>query len=167
MPRLRGHLGQDLVEATGIGRQSLYGTFGSKDELHLQALDRYRELEGRRAFSCLDGDAPPLERLRALFESFDLGTLADADNKGCFVLNAALERADDPATAKRVRDGMRATEQALHALLLEADLPAGKDPAQLARFLTTALQGVRLMAKATRDERLVRDSIDVALRAPD
>jgi TetR/AcrR family transcriptional repressor of nem operon len=62
---------------------------------------------------------------------------------------------------------MRATERAMHALLLEADLPAGKDPAELARFLTTALQGVRVMAKATRDERLVRDSIDVALRALD
>ncbi len=158
---------QDLVEATGVARQSLYGTFGSKDGLYLQALDRYRELEGRRAFACLDGDAPPRERLRTLFERFGFGTLEDPDNKGCFVLNAALERADDAQTARRVRDGMRATEAALRDLLIEADLPPGKDPAELARFLTTALQGVRLMAKATRDERLVRASIDVALRALD
>ena len=158
---------QDLVDAAGVGRQSLYGTFGSKDELYLQALDRYRELEGRKAFSCLEGDDPPLDRIRALFERFGFGTLEDPENKGCFVLNAALERADDPQTAKRVREGMRSTEEALRALLIEADLPAGKDPAELARFLTTALQGVRLMAKATRDERVVRASIDVALRALD
>ncbi len=156
---------QDLVDATGVGRQSLYGTFGSKDELYLQALDRYRELEGGRAFSCLGGEEPPLERIRALFERFASASLEDPENKGCFVLNAALERADDPQTAKRVRAAMRATEDALRALLIEADLPAGKDPAELARFLTMSLQGIRLMAKATRDERVVRASIDVALRA--
>ena len=31
----------DLVEATGINRGSLYGTFGDKRRLFLMALDRY------------------------------------------------------------------------------------------------------------------------------
>jgi TetR/AcrR family transcriptional repressor of nem operon len=34
---------QDLVDATGVGRGSLYAAFGSKEGLYLAALDRYRE----------------------------------------------------------------------------------------------------------------------------
>jgi TetR/AcrR family transcriptional repressor of nem operon len=33
---------QDLVEGMGINRFSLYDTFGSKHDLFLKALDRYR-----------------------------------------------------------------------------------------------------------------------------
>ncbi len=33
----------DLVEHLGIGRASIYATFGNKHELYLKALDRYAE----------------------------------------------------------------------------------------------------------------------------
>jgi len=33
---------QDLVEAMGINRQSLYDTFGDKENLYHMALERYR-----------------------------------------------------------------------------------------------------------------------------
>ena len=39
---------EDLVKHMGINRQSLYDTFGDKHRLYLLALDRYREVEGRR-----------------------------------------------------------------------------------------------------------------------
>jgi TetR/AcrR family transcriptional regulator, transcriptional repressor for nem operon len=41
---------EDLVKHMGINRQSLYDTFGHKHALYLKALDRYREVEGRRMF---------------------------------------------------------------------------------------------------------------------
>src|ERR1700709_1414379 len=34
---------QHLVDATGVGRGSLYAAFGSKEGLYLAALDRYRD----------------------------------------------------------------------------------------------------------------------------
>ena len=37
----------ELVKQMGINRQSLYDTFGDKHALYLQALDRYRVVEGR------------------------------------------------------------------------------------------------------------------------
>ena len=43
----------DLVEHMGINRQSLYDTFGDKHSLYLAALDRYREVEGRKLFELL------------------------------------------------------------------------------------------------------------------
>jgi hypothetical protein len=53
--------------------------------------------------------------------------------------------------------------------VLVRELRAGghDEPRELARYLVTALNGVRITAKATRDRALVRDAIDVALRVLD
>src|SRR6202011_688874 len=40
----------DLVQATGIGRGSLYGTFGDKRQLFLAALDHYWNTVGMEMF---------------------------------------------------------------------------------------------------------------------
>ena len=161
----------DLTDALGISRASLYGTFGSKDAVYERALERYRLLEGTRALGCLAGAGTARERVRALFDRFASGALQDPDNKGCLILNAAMERPHDPSTAAQVRAALGGIELALAGVLAEArergELDPGKDPRELARFLTTALQGVRLMAKATRDPRVLQDTIAVALRALD
>ncbi len=155
---------QDLVDELGVGRATLYGTFGSKEALWERALDRYREQEGERAMACLTGRRP-LEAIRALFELTAAEGLGDERNRGCLMVNAAMERADDPATQRRVRAAMEGFESQFR-LLLETARAEGEldgDPARLARFLVTALQGVRVIAKATRDERTVEDAVEVAL----
>ncbi len=161
----------DLTDALGIGRASLYGTFGSKDAVFERALERYRTLEGARTLSCLTADGTARDKVRSLFERLASRALADPDNKGCLVLNAAMERPHDPATGRQVRAALGAIELALAGVLAEGqergELDPGKDPRELARFLTTSLQGVRLMAKATRDPRALQDTIAVVLRALD
>ncbi len=163
----------DLTEALGIGRASLYGTFGPKDALYLRALDRYRELETQRGVACLlEGEGTARERVRALFDALAADALGDEQNRGCFLLNAAMERAPhDEATAARVAGALRALETAFRTVLEQGraagELDATKDPAELARFLVAALQGVRAMAKATRDPATVRDAVAVSLRTLD
>jgi TetR/AcrR family transcriptional repressor of nem operon len=161
----------DLTEALGIGRASLYGTFGTKDALWLRALDRYRELETARGVACLtEGDGPARERIAAFLNAVAADALGDEANRGCLLVNAAMERgAHDEATAARVRAAMGALETAFRTVLEQGrargELPAGADPAELARFLVAALNGVRTTAKATRDEATVRDAVAVTLRA--
>jgi len=57
---------RDLVDHMGIGRGSLYETFGSKEQLFVRALTRYadRSLEGMVA--CLEDADDPLEGIRDL-----------------------------------------------------------------------------------------------------
>src|ERR1700709_867656 len=57
---------QALVEATGVGRGSLYAAFGSKDGLSLQALDRYRENYADPLIALLGTEAPALELIREI-----------------------------------------------------------------------------------------------------
>lgn len=159
----------DLTRALGVGRASLYATFNSKQELYERALDLYRARETTRMLTCLDSKLPPHAQVAQLFERVAGDACADPENRGCFMLNAALERAaDDPSTATRVRATMQSIEGAFRALLERAEaageLPPGSTPTELASFLTCALQGVRALAKATRDERAVRDAVSVTLR---
>ena len=55
----------DLVRATGLGKQSLYNAFGGKRELFLRALSEDREEATRAVAEALGhDDASPLERIR-------------------------------------------------------------------------------------------------------
>jgi TetR/AcrR family transcriptional repressor of nem operon len=58
---------QDVVDAMGIKRQSLYDTFGGKHQLYLAALDRYRAEQDAKLLALLGTPGPVKEKLRKLF----------------------------------------------------------------------------------------------------
>ncbi|MBP2329848.1 TetR/AcrR family transcriptional repressor of nem operon [Kibdelosporangium banguiense] len=158
---------QDLVEHLGIGRASIYATFGTKHELYLRALDRYcEEMAGRNAYT-LAPAGPALPAVRELVRSFAEDALTDPDRKGCFVTNTAVEcLPHDELAGKRVDIGLNGLESAIAGTLIRAhdqgELRADKDPQALARFLVTLIQGIRVIAKRPDRQRL-RDAVDQAL----
>src|SRR5215216_2939123 len=103
----------DLVEHMGINRQSLYDTFGDKHALYLQALDRYREVEGRKMFELLERPGSGKRALRQLFAGVVAGSLCAGERRGCFVGNAMSERAGRcPETAAKACGQLAAAEEA-------------------------------------------------------
>src|SRR4051794_10703691 len=73
----------DLLDATGIGRASLYSSFGGKDELLLRVLARHARRQDGMLKSLLD---PPsgLAGVREFFrQGVDLGTSDEC--KGCLI----------------------------------------------------------------------------------
>lgn len=160
----------DLTRELGIGQGSLYAAFGSKDGLYAAALGRYCSSHAAGLVALLE-DAAELRpvlwtALRAMAEA-DAG---DPD-RGCLLVNAAIERADDPATADTVTATMRQVESALAGALERArargELSADKDPIALARFLTTFVQGLRVMGKARAAPPVIDDALEVALASLD
>ncbi len=155
---------QDLVDHLGVGRGSIYATFGSKHELYLLALDRYAEETGERTLDRLSQPGPVLPAVRALLEGF----LAEAltDRKGCFVTNTAVECPHDPPIARKVESNWDGLETLIAGALTRArgqgELAGDKDPRALARFLVIIAQGLKVMAKVP-DERRMRDAVDQAL----
>ncbi|WP_163509248.1 TetR/AcrR family transcriptional regulator [Fodinicola acaciae] len=150
---------QDLVDHLGIGRASIYATFGSKHDLYLLALDRYCTDIAGIYTHMLAQSGPALPGVRALVKAFADKALTDPDRKGCFVTNAAVELAPaDHDVARRVDEGLTGLESALLGSLMRAadqgELGADKDPYALARFLVTFLQGVRVIAKRPDRRRL-------------
>jgi TetR/AcrR family transcriptional repressor of nem operon len=159
---------QDLVGHMGINRQSLYDTFGDKHALYLLALDRYREVEGRKMFELLERPGSVKKALRQLFEGVVEVSLCEKERRGCFAGNAMSELAGRcPATAKKTCRQMDAVEDAFYRALLrgkkEGQIKGGRDLRAVARFLYSSLQGLQLMAKATRDRKTLEDVVKVTL----
>jgi TetR/AcrR family transcriptional regulator, transcriptional repressor for nem operon len=159
---------QDLVKQMGINRQSLYDTFGDKHALYLQALDRYREVEGRWMFELLERRGSVKNAVRQLFVGVVERALCDRQRRGCFMGNAMSELASRcKETAARTCGNVAAMEAALYRALLrgkkEGELKGVRDPRAVARFLNNSLQGLVLMAKATRDRKTLEDVVKVTL----
>jgi TetR/AcrR family transcriptional repressor of nem operon len=162
----------DLVKHMGINRQSLYDTFGDKHSLYLQALDRYRETEGRKVFELLERPGSVKRALRQLFQGVIECSLAGGERRGCFVGNAVSELAGRcKQTAERACGSMTAAEDALHRALVRGrkagEINGGRDLRAVARFLYSSLQGLQLMSKATTDRKTLEDVVRVTLSVLD
>ncbi|QTD98396.1 TetR/AcrR family transcriptional regulator [Streptomyces cyanogenus] len=159
----------DLVEHLGIGKASLYATFGSKHELYLRALDRYGQTQNPRMTRELSTPGPVLPAVRALVRRFAAEATAEATREqGCLVTNTAVELAPhDREAARRVEHSWGALETLLHSALVRAqaqgELTADRDPLALARLLLVLLQGLRVVGKASADPARVRDAAEQAL----
>lgn len=158
---------QDLVEALGINRSSLYGTFGDKHALYLAAIDRYcREVVDPSAVE-LDKARAPLAAIRALFLAIP-NLAARRGKRGCLLCNAAVERAPvDPDVKAEVSGGFgrlgTAFRRALERARKSGELDGDADPAALADYLLSGYLGMIVLAKAGRKPAQLRRSAELIL----
>ncbi|QIY70929.1 TetR/AcrR family transcriptional regulator [Streptomyces sp. RLB1-33] len=159
----------DLVEHLGVGRASIYATFGNKHELYLKALDRYQQARNPQLLRELSQPGPALPAVRAVVRRFATeATTEERRLSGCFVTNTAAELAPhDTAAARRVEHNWDHIETLLHSALVRAqaqgELPADRNPLTLARMLLVLMQGLRVVGKASADPARVQDAAEQAL----
>lgn len=162
----------DLCEATGLGRSSLYAAFGDKHGLLLRTLDRYEEQGLARIRAALARPVPVGKAIAGFIDDLIDGIIAGPGRRGCFVGNCAAELArHDREAAKRVRRSMGKVEAMFRAALFRArergELASGADVDALARFLVAGIQGLRLVGKANPDRAALKDIASVILRCLD
>lgn len=159
----------DLVDHLGIGRASIYATFGNKHELYLKALDRYGETQDPPLLDALSKPGPALPAVRQMVRRFaDESTVETRRARGCFITNTAAELGPhDPEAARRVELSWQHVETLTHAALVRAqgqgELPPDRDPRALARMLLVLMQGMRVVGKTSQDPARVRDAAEQAL----
>ena len=161
----------DLTEAMGINRPSLYNAFGDKHALYMEALARYRDLYSGKMLAALSG-APSLKAgFRCVFDSF----IAEATKgccPGCMIVNSTVEAcAGSESVAEFVRETDAASVQAFSVALRAAqqngDVAADKDPQALAVYLYSAIQGFQIRAKAGDDRQTLETIATLALSVLD
>ncbi len=162
---------QDLVEATGLNRSSLYNRFGEKHALFLAALERYVQRNETRLQAVLEAPGPKKPALRRLLEGQIEANLSGAAN-GCLVANTTIELAPhDPEAARIIADNQARMEAVLHKALQEAqatgEIGLRHEPRALARFLYSMMQGLNVTLRATQDRALLQNIVDVALSCLD
>jgi AcrR family transcriptional regulator len=165
----------DLSEATGMNRPSLYGAFGDKRELYIKSYQRYRE-EARAAMVEIFRQEMPLrERLERIYASaLTLYLSGETGPRGCFtVVTAASEAIGDPEIRAMVLEGLTELDKAFANCFRRAkdkgELPQGADPAVLAQLASATVHtiAIRSRARVPRKEleAIVHGAIDVMVGA--
>jgi TetR/AcrR family transcriptional repressor of nem operon len=161
---------QDLVDAMGIGRGSLYEAFGSKEELFARALRRYAERSLDGMLTCLLAQDDPVRGIGDLLHKIVDTHATNRERSGCMVVNTIVELApQDPAFADIFRSVWSRLESALETALARAQaqgrIPPDRSPRALARFLAGTIQGLAVRGKYDPDRQGLTDVADTALAA--
>jgi len=155
---------EDLTQATGLLRGSLYAAYGSKEEMFRAATRRYvadlaLALSGGR--TGLDGAQHVLDTVARL-------TVRDPERRGCLILNAIPEsHALSAETQRDLQDGLEAMQALLRSRLREAQAEAGTDLDldPLVAMLFGASVAIRVLGRAGQDRQLLRSIAKGAIEA--
>ena len=157
----------DLTEAMGITRPSLYAAFGNKESLFRKALDLYECEKLSYIRNALEQPTA-----RKLAETMLRGAVANVTSSdephGCLGVITSVACGPESQSVrdevvKRGEAGKQALLDRFVRAKAEGDLPAHVDPEGLMRVLIAMLQGISIQANqgATREEldRLVESSL--------
>ncbi|MCG2627671.1 TetR/AcrR family transcriptional regulator [Bradyrhizobium sp. WYCCWR 13023] len=161
----------DLSEATGMNRPSLYGAFGDKRELYIKSYQRYREDARASMVEIFREEMPVRERLTRIYAAaLDIYLSGETGPRGCFtVVTAASEAVSDPEIRAMVIEGLTELDKAFANCFRRAkekgELPANADPAALAQLASATVHtiAIRSRARVPRKEleAIVKGAIDV------
>ena len=141
----------DLTQAMGVTPPSLYATFGSKQELYRQALDRAIARENNRRSDAMQSEMSAYEALAFYLNDVAEGISDPEKPRGCIVSTAVLQHAEEnEAVAKETAARREASIQCVKArfdrAVTEGELAAGTDTDSLARFYGAVVQGMSAQA---------------------
>jgi TetR/AcrR family transcriptional repressor of nem operon len=142
---------RDLVDEMGITSASVYNAFGDKRSLYRRALDHYLEHSVRDRVARL-APLPPVSALRAFFDEIVERSVSDKQQRGCMLVNAALEVAPHDAMFQRlVADEMTFIESFFHRCIAEGQqdgtITSMRPTEELATMLLSVLLGIRVLAR--------------------
>jgi AcrR family transcriptional regulator len=161
----------DLGEAMGMNRPSVYAAFGDKHELFVKALSLYRETGHDKLRRALAPDRPLLESMRDVFSMLLSTYLSGAGaQRGCFVFALATpEAVRDPAIRALLACAVSAFDAAFEARFKLArkrgEIAPSADPAALARLASGLAHTLSVRARSGEKRRALRKVTDAFLAA--
>jgi len=156
---------EDLSEATGLSKGSLYGAFGDKDALFRRVFEEYCAQAERGAADLLDGpEDRALDRVRDWLRS----PAGDADRRGCLLAKATAELAwENEAVATRSLAAHHRLLVTCSRLIEQAQRAGHVDPAAdagaLGGLILATHRGLEALAKAGVDARTRNCIADAAV----
>ena len=158
----------DLEKHLGLGRQSLYNTYGDKRNLFLRAMQRYTERNRSEAVAPLLASDASLDAIRLHFEGLVGFLTPSGPRRACLVTNSILELGErDVDVAKRCSANQRAVrggfEHALKNAVKLGELPEDFDVETWSGLLMTQVYGMAVMAKSGASAQELKRSADLLL----
>lgn len=159
---------EELVQATGVSRYGLYGTFGSKRELFEQALDRYADRMGKQSFLRLLEPDASIEHIRRIFKD-RVADLCDSEQrKGCLFIHTAMGLAPQDQDLHEVLQKFMQRIAKLFAIGLESAKARGEVRADLdaqaaGEFLTSQMFGLAVLGRTGFSRKTLDDVVETTL----
>lgn len=144
----------DLIAAMNMRPGSIYGAFGNKQALLLEAMTHYAET-GQREIreQLLDPGKPKKETLKRLFSCM-IQEMTDKSNpaQGCLLINMLLELSnideEAGACARKHLEGMKSIfKETLSAAQQSGELSSKRKAEELATFLLGTVYSLRVMGR--------------------
>ena len=139
---------QDIVDASGLNRSSIYNSFGDKHQLFIAAIEYYQNSIQSANLKDLANLAPH-EAIRHLFEGVLEAIDLNTNQKGCFMTNSTAELAahDKNIHALLMRnmdDLLNLFKDILTKGQQNGEFDPGMEVERTALYLFSSIQGIRV-----------------------
>jgi AcrR family transcriptional regulator len=161
----------DLVEATGMNRPSIYAAFGNKRALYLNALTTYWEAGYAAMREALAYDKPLPDALMQVYQrALSIYFPARGRPLGCFAIGTAVtEAGDDAEIREALLTGVGALdgffEARIRAAQKSGEVSKRADASALALLASATLHTMAIRARAGADrtdlEKLARQAVAI------
>ncbi len=166
---------EDIVQATGVSRYGIYGTFGNKRELFEQALEQYAESMGKKSFLRLLEPGASLDHIRAIYQERIDDLCGDEDfpscdreYKGCLFVHTAMELAPQDEELRGVLQ--RFMKRISKAFSIGLDSAKGRgeiredvDVDRAGQLLTSTLFGLAVLGRTGFSRQSLHDIVEATL----
>ncbi len=157
----------ELQAQMGIGRKSLYDTFGNKRQLFIQALQLYSEVALQEILGELDKQGSPLGNVRRLMRALQR-THSSSESRGClFGVSMAQCDTNDAEMAEILRHHIMGIEGAFYRTFRRAqemgELDGDTNIRDLARLFVGIGQGLALIGRVQDAPAVPRSIVNAAL----
>jgi TetR/AcrR family transcriptional repressor of nem operon len=158
---------RDLSARTGLTPSSIYAAFGDKRRMFRRALDHYLG-RLREKMASLEATRSPGDAITGFFEDTIERSLADSLQRGCMLVNSALEASpQDPEFRADIASELELIEGFFRRRIAAGQQRGEISPAHsaedAARQLLTVLLGIRVLARARPEGPLMRGAVSQTL----
>lgn len=142
----------DLTEATGVKRQSLYNAIGDKRRFFVRSLLQYDAKNRQATLASMEARGEPRQAIVDLFAGVAKEAIEDPKQRGCFLVNTALELGQHDAevqtlVAAALEDFRAFFERMIEHGKVRGEIPETVEAAATASGLLGLFIGIRVLAR--------------------
>jgi len=158
----------ELVQATGLSRSSIYDTFGDKYSLYIRSLEHYKNQSKATIEKAMEKIISPQKKIHFFFDNVVQDILNDRGRKGCLMVNATTELAGaDTKIANIACINMEEMEEKFLQWVKEGqaagEISKSFAARSLARHLYNTITGLRVTGKTKPDKNFLKDIVKTSL----
>jgi len=159
-----------LESATGVGRKSLYNTFGSKQDLLVRALKKFAIESAEQFVEPLERSGSGREEIEFVVFAMVKKMTSASGRDGCLL---CLSAQDPIGSSKPVATLVEAYFARVRAAFLKCiksgisrgEITTSTPPNSLADYFVGILMGISTMARTGASSTMIKNYADVAIRA--